>query len=71
MRYYVKLNPRACSPFRVASEASGIIFCVPLAHYLSQYLEDEWGLLSCFWLIPVAFIFTNGKIQVTRLGLLS
>lgn len=42
----MKLNPRASSPFRVASEASGIIFCVPLAHDLSQYLENEWVLLS-------------------------
>lgn len=50
MGYYVKLNPRASSPFRVASEASGIIFCVPLAHDLSQYLENEWVLLSFFGL---------------------
>ena len=26
----------------MASEASGIIFCVPFAHDLSQYLENEW-----------------------------
>lgn len=50
MGYYVKLNLRAISPLRVASEASGIIFCVPLAHDLSQYLENEWGLLSFFGL---------------------